>query len=274
MRNLYKFVAIILLVVGLNFTLMAQLQQHDDGVAENGYGWNAAAGDPSGFCQLFVPTVYPYQFTRFDIGLTRLSTGVANPTFDIVMWKKEGSLPGTIMSTTTVTATAVPVWPSVSVYQFDLPATWTTVTGTDEVYFGISFNPVTQTEFFVASDESVTTPIWDGWATTAAGPWTNITTWWAGYRALLLRTMGGDATSIMPVLNNTTINSYPNPFSNELVIETNVNKQSTFEIINSIGQVVFKGNTLGKAVVNTESFSAGVYLIKLENGKTFKTIKK
>ncbi len=63
---------------------------------------------------------------------------------------------------------------------------------------------------------------------------------------------------------------YPNPMSNELIIEINGNTKNTdFEILNSIGQVVFKGNLIEKTVVQTSSFSPGIYLIKLENGKTF-----
>ena len=63
---------------------------------------------------------------------------------------------------------------------------------------------------------------------------------------------------------------YPNPVKNELNIDYfgNINKLD-FEILNSIGQIVFKGNLFEKAIVPTSSFSPGVYLIKLENGKTF-----
>lgn len=70
---------------------------------------------------------------------------------------------------------------------------------------------------------------------------------------------------------STSINIYPNPVSNELIIEFEGNTNNTgFEILNSIGQVVFKGNLLEKTVVQTTSFAPGVYLIKLENGNTFR----
>jgi hypothetical protein len=42
-----------------------------------------------------------------------------------------------------------------------------------------------------------------------------------------------------------------------------------FEILNAIGQLVFKGNLVEKTTVQTSNFTPGVYLIKLENGKTF-----
>ncbi|MPM60135.1 hypothetical protein SDC9_106982 [bioreactor metagenome] len=36
-----------------------------------------------------------------------------------------------------------------------------------------------------------------------------------------------------------------------------------------MGQVVFEGDLVDKTTVQTSSFAPGVYLIKLENGKTF-----
>jgi len=70
--------------------------------------------------------------------------------------------------------------------------------------------------------------------------------------------------------NNKNYKIYPNPVSNELIIEIKGNKETiNFEILNSIGQVVFKGNVLEKTVVNTNNLAPGVYLIKLKSGKTF-----
>ena len=69
---------------------------------------------------------------------------------------------------------------------------------------------------------------------------------------------------------NTQIIIYPNPVTNELIVENKGNTEKiNFEILNSIGQVVFKGNLIEKIVVQTAKFATGVYLIKLENGKTF-----
>jgi len=66
------------------------------------------------------------------------------------------------------------------------------------------------------------------------------------------------------------ISIYPNPVTNELIIEFENNTNETdFEILNSIGQVVFKGSLVKKTTVHTSNFTTGVYLIKLENGKTF-----
>jgi hypothetical protein len=70
--------------------------------------------------------------------------------------------------------------------------------------------------------------------------------------------------------NTETIKVYPNPVSDELIIEIEGNKNNTsVEILNLIGQVVFEGNLSEKTIVQTSNFSLGVYLIKLQNGKSF-----
>ncbi|MFZ4740153.1 MAG: YCF48-related protein [Bacteroidales bacterium] len=69
---------------------------------------------------------------------------------------------------------------------------------------------------------------------------------------------------------NNTINVYPNPVSNELIIEIKGNKDKlNFEILNAIGQVVFNGKLIEKTIIETTNFTPGVYLIKLENRKSY-----
>jgi uncharacterized delta-60 repeat protein len=59
---------------------------------------------------------------------------------------------------------------------------------------------------------------------------------------------------------------YPNPVSNELNIEIEGNNgQVNYEILNSIGQVVLKGNLMDKTTIQTSNFTPGIYLIKLGN---------
>ena len=66
------------------------------------------------------------------------------------------------------------------------------------------------------------------------------------------------------------IKVYPNPVSFELNIEFKGNKDRlSFNILNSVGQIVFKGNLSEKTVVQTTNFSPGVYIMKLENGSSF-----
>ena len=71
-------------------------------------------------------------------------------------------------------------------------------------------------------------------------------------------------------ITNNGITIYPNPVKNELIIEFKENHNKlNFEILNSIGQVVFNGTLLEKTIIQTTTFTSGVYLIKLDNGKTF-----
>ncbi|MFZ4413435.1 MAG: T9SS type A sorting domain-containing protein [Bacteroidales bacterium] len=66
------------------------------------------------------------------------------------------------------------------------------------------------------------------------------------------------------------IKVYPNPVHNELILEAKGNTEKlSFEILNVIGQVIFKGKLIEKTIVETSNFIPGVYLIKLENGKTY-----
>jgi hypothetical protein len=66
------------------------------------------------------------------------------------------------------------------------------------------------------------------------------------------------------------IKLYPNPVSGKLIIEMAGNKEKiNFEILNAIGQVVFKGYFVEKTTVQASNFAPGVYLVKFENEKTF-----
>lgn len=63
---------------------------------------------------------------------------------------------------------------------------------------------------------------------------------------------------------------YPNPMSEELTIECDVNNGLiNFEIFNSGGLSVIKGNIAQKTVISTKNLASGIYIIKLENGKSF-----
>ena len=85
-------------------------------------------------------------------------------------------------------------------------------------------------------------------------------------------------TSVTPVIvlnvNNNNINVYPNPVTNELIIEIKgiVNKQR-IEIRNSIGQIVYNGKLSEKTVVDTSNFSGGMYFLKIEKDRSFEVKK-
>jgi hypothetical protein len=70
--------------------------------------------------------------------------------------------------------------------------------------------------------------------------------------------------------DNIPIKVYPNPVADLLFIEKSGNtKQTKFEILNLSGRVVSTGNLVDKTEVRTSTFPAGVYFIKIWNGKSF-----
>lgn len=84
-------------------------------------------------------------------------------------------------------------------------------------------------------------------------------------RSINILTIGVDNIS-----SRNSIKTYPNPLSNQLIIEIKGNTQKTdFEIFNSFGQVIYKGCLFEKVVIQTSNFSPGVYVVKFNNGKTF-----
>ena len=77
-------------------------------------------------------------------------------------------------------------------------------------------------------------------------------------------------TGFDPSKLNSSIIVYPNPVTDELIIEFEGNTDKTeFVILNSLGQVVFHGNLFEKVVIQTTNYSPGLYFIKLKSGKTF-----
>lgn len=75
-------------------------------------------------------------------------------------------------------------------------------------------------------------------------------------------------TAIKPVQEKS-IKVYPNPVADLLVIESQGNTESIrFEILNTTGQLLRKGEFIEKTTVQTSDLSAGNYVIRFENGKT------
>jgi hypothetical protein len=75
-------------------------------------------------------------------------------------------------------------------------------------------------------------------------------------------------------VRSSTIKVYPNPVNDKLTIEIAENDQSAyFEIINTLGQVVYSGNMLKKAVIDLSKFLPGEYVINFENPEIFNGIK-
>jgi len=76
------------------------------------------------------------------------------------------------------------------------------------------------------------------------------------------------------LLANDGISVYPNPFSSQLTIELKENKKERyFEILNSLGVIVFKGNIVNRTTIPTDKFTSGFYILKLENGDSYELLR-
>ena len=77
--------------------------------------------------------------------------------------------------------------------------------------------------------------------------------------------------SVLPVgileTVNRSLNIYPNPFKDELTVETTSTKEQKLEIFNLIGQTIYTSVMTKKTVVKTGAFAGGVYFIKLSTDK-------
>ena len=70
------------------------------------------------------------------------------------------------------------------------------------------------------------------------------------------------------------LNIFPNPVSNELIIEVMSNSDFLrFDILTTLGQVVYNGFVYKKTVIPMENFTSGIYIIKFENAQTVKFVK-
>ncbi|MFH1121193.1 MAG: serine hydrolase [Bacteroidota bacterium] len=68
--------------------------------------------------------------------------------------------------------------------------------------------------------------------------------------------------------------AYPNPFNEALIIEPGgCGEKTSIEMINSSGQVVYKGLLTGRVLVPTADLRSGVYHINAVSGRSFKVIK-
>ncbi|MEI8272770.1 MAG: right-handed parallel beta-helix repeat-containing protein [Paludibacter sp.] len=73
---------------------------------------------------------------------------------------------------------------------------------------------------------------------------------------------------------NKLIKIYPNPIVNQFTIELEGNNQNhAFELLNSMGQVVFSGKINAKTVVNASNYARGIYFVKIEQGNSFEVKK-
>jgi hypothetical protein len=163
---------------------------YDDNTWENGYGWNAGYGLGKWVLKM-TPLSYPYTINQVCFAMTRISTGSANWTFDIVMYDATGTggAPGTLLGTiANQTAVNVPLWPTVSWFDFTGITTLPQV-ASGSFYLGISYDPATMPSHYIGADESATTTMRTGYGYIQSA-WAPIQTYFPTYKCIGVRCDG------------------------------------------------------------------------------------
>jgi predicted nucleotidyltransferase len=80
-------------------------------------------------------------------------------------------------------------------------------------------------------------------------------------------------TDIETIVSKRMVDVYPNPVAKNLTIVPVDNNKVSYEFIDLLGKLVKKGSISGKTVIETGSFIPGIYLLKINNGKTTEFIK-
>ena len=82
---------------------------------------------------------------------------------------------------------------------------------------------------------------------------------------ILMKYSTPTAINALPNRNIPIVNVFPNPVTNELMIEVEQNNsRKGFDLINSSGRSVLKGSLFEKTTVNVTNFSPGIYFLKIE----------
>jgi len=132
---------------------------YDDNTWENGFGWNAGYGIGK-FAMKLTPPIYPFTINQICLALTRTSAGSANWTLDVIVYDATGSGggPGNVVATfANQIAVNVPIWPTVSWFDFTGLSGIPQLTSGQSYYVGLSYDPATMPSHYIASDESGTT---------------------------------------------------------------------------------------------------------------------
>jgi hypothetical protein len=187
---------------------------HDDGTAENGYGWNSPPVVAEGtYLDPFTPSQYPYSYTQICIGWVQ-NQGNTTIDFNIVIYDDDGAggSPGTLLASIPATATGVPGGLPGAFYDYDVTAQVPMVTE-GSVYIGAEWNPASYVGFFVAVDETPTTPQQQGYSRSDGAAWGLISAGFVDYRALLVRAegQGGDDLDPKSPENFTAYSDYTTP---------------------------------------------------------------
>lgn len=230
---------------------------HDDGEAENAYGWNASAG-VGRMADKFTPATYPATLDTICAAfITNTAATTAN--VNIVVYDDDGAggTPGAVLGSKAVvvhpqSVAGVPVTPTFE--EFDVSDLLLTIAD-GSVYIALEWDAeVEPAGIFVAADESAATPLAGGYMRANADPWEPTQNSNPDYRALFIR-------AVMPVAGP----GAPSISKSFAPAQVLANVPSTLTIkLNNVSQPT--PAVLGTALI--DSFPAGLVVAPTPNAST------
>ncbi|RPI16519.1 MAG: T9SS C-terminal target domain-containing protein [Ignavibacteriae bacterium] len=228
---------------------------YDDNTWENGYGWNPGYGLGKWVMKM-TPLNYPFTINQVCLALTRTAAGSANFTFDIVFYDATGTGggPGTLVHTiSNQTATGVPIWPTVSWFDFTGLTGIPQLTTGQSYYVGYSYDPATMPSHYVGADESTTTTMRPGYGYIQSA-WGTIQSFYATYKAIGIRCDGAGITYAHNIETGPFLN-LPTFFSigNQKIIKAKVKNLGTSNESNIPMKFFVNGTHLSTSTMNLNS---------------------
>lgn len=124
---------------------------YDDGVFENAYTFHAA---DARMVQRFDPPLLPAKLNSVCVCWARTgSDSTINFLIDVYDDNGPSGQPGTLLASVPATASSVPTGLPGAFYSYDLNSAGVTTSG--NVYIGVHFNGITESNFFVCADEGL-----------------------------------------------------------------------------------------------------------------------
>jgi len=224
----------------------------------------------SDFAEYYTTTITNPVITGLEVYVGKAFSGGTGGNHKVTfnVYQGGGSMPGNVLGYKDVYISSLTPY-ALNYITFTSPITFT---GTNfYVGYAIYYNTPTDT-FNVAQAETRTSAINTGYLKYNG-------TWYSYpdltnpdlYTSIVVDPMicSGTITSVTENGQALPVSIYPNPVTDELLIESNDNNDVIdFEIYNTIGAVIYKGNLLQKTSVKTSGYTPGLYFIKFNNGKS------
>ncbi len=159
---------------------------HDgDGLPQNGYGWNPAAGTDPKIVDKFTPSTYPAKYTTVCVSLLT-NAGVTSAPVKVVVFADDGAggAPGTELGRVSAVANNIGVGLVKSFQAIDISSMNLNI-GSGSVYIGLEWDATAISGLFIGADESSATNA--GGYSYSSAAWTPTVDGHPAYKAMFIR---------------------------------------------------------------------------------------